>query len=806
MSSKMLYEAIALIRSAKLDEARRIIFEIIRTEPTNEMAWMWLAETLSSDSDRMKVLKSCQLENPNSRITNMAIQKLQEKIDQEAAQAPSVSPFKDGATFDPNLPDRTGHTGAIIGFDGSFIVSEVSDFDDVIDLRKIVDEVSPFKEETESEVELDSTQVFLSDVEEKSEPFGFEDTNEDIQSGELEFEPDLSGLFQDEETGLKEENAFVFEDDGSFDQEGSPEEENELERLLSQTMFSDDEELKEDELTAFDLGFMEDAPTIISSPIDLTEEDTDKIRSLLQEDDLVEDRVIESGVEEFEQRRKKKDRNLVILVSGLFVLIAILCVVAVYVVLNYSKFTGLAPIATATQQMVIVPEEVATATLIPTPTNTPVPTATPTTIPTPTPLVALSNLSINPENSGSLQVKLTRVFENIAVTSLAGTYVAFSDDEIVTILNSEDGTQLFELSEHTSTVTDMVFSANEDYLVSAADDFSIYLWNLNSGTLEKRFVFDGNAVNRIFGSSGSKYPRIVNVDYSPDGSTIAAGTFGLISIFDIPTGLSRGLYEINAVELQKIAADAQELTGFDVKFNENGWVLAAAMSGKLVGVDSLDATPLYQFDLSPVARVTFSDDRLEMVEADTGGVSLRRLDTGEVYNGFGGKEEKPNKAAPVFVLSEKWEKIGIETDAEEDDVQLTIWDINQDQKIIDFASVCVNNNCRTPVFAFSPNGDWIVVETNVEGITYAKVIELEKISEIHQFDKFSSPIQSICVSPNSDLITILNQNGVLRIWDLKFGAQRISLDASGIKNIEFSKNGQFLFGWNLEKFVVWSTP
>ncbi|MDO9088408.1 MAG: hypothetical protein Q7U53_19550 [Anaerolineaceae bacterium] len=806
MSSKMLYEAIALIRSAKLDEARRIIFELIRTEPTNEMAWMWLAETLSSDSDRMKVLKSCQLENPHSRITNMAIQKLQEKIDQEAAQAPSVSPFKEGATFDPNLPDRTGHTGAIIGFDGSFIVSEVADFDDVIDLRNILDEVSPLKGETESEVNLDSTQVFLGDAGEKSEPFGFEETNEEIQPAELEFEPDLSGLFQDDEIGLNEEKAFVFDDEGNFDLEGYPEEENELEKLISQTIFSDDEEIKEDELTAFDLGFMEDSPTVISSPIDLTEEDTDKIRSLLQEDDLVEDSVIESGVEEFEQRRKKKDRNLVILVSGLFVLIAVLCVVAVYVVLNYSNFATQTPIATATQQMVIVPEEVATATLVPTSTITLSPTATPTTIPTPTPLVALSNLSINPENSGSLQVKLTRIFENIAVTSLAGTYVAFSDDEIVTILNSEDGTQLFELSEHTSTVTDMVFSANGDYLVSAADDFSIYLWNLNSGTLEKRFVFDGNAVNRIFGGSGSKYPRIVNVDYSPDGSTIAAGTFGMISIFDIPTGLSRGLYEIEAVELQRIAVDAQELKGFDVKFNENGWVLAAAMSGKLVGVDSLDATPLFQFDLSPVAQVTFSDDRLEMVEADTGGVSLRKLETGEVYNGFGGKEGKPDEAAPLFALSENWEKIGIETDAEEDDVQLTIWDINQDQKIIDFAAVCENDNCRTPVFAFSPNGDWIVVETNVDGIPYAKIIELENLSEIHQFDKFSSPIQSICVSPNSELITILNQNGVLRIWDLKFGAQRISLDASGIQNIEFSKNGQFLFGWNQDSFVVWSTP
>jgi WD40 repeat protein len=806
MSSKMLYEAIALIRSAKLDEARRIIFELIRTEPTNEMAWMWLAETLSSDSDRMKVLKSCQLENPNSRITNMAIQKLQEKIDLEAAQVPSVSPFKDGATFDPNLPDRTGHTGAIIGFDGSFIVSEVSDFDDVIDLRKNEDEVSPFKEESEPEVELDSTQVFLGGLEEKSETFGFEETNEDIQPAELEFEPDLSGLFQDEEIGVKEENAFLFDDEGDYDQVSSLEKENELEHLFSQTLFSDDEELKEEELTAFDLGFMEDAPTLINSPVDLTEEDTDKIRSLLQEDDLVEDRVIKSGVEEFEQRRKKKDRNLVILVSGLFILIAVLCVVAVYVVLNYSKFAGQTPIATATQQMVIVPEEIATATLAPTPTNTLAPTATPTTIPTPTPLVALSDLIINPENSGLLQVKLTRVFENKAVTSLAGNYVAFADDEVVTIMNPVDGSQLFELSEHTSTVTDMVFSTDENYLVSAADDFSIYLWNLNSGTLDKRFVFDGNAITRVFGGSGNNFPRIVTVDYSPDGSTIAAGTFGLISIFDIPTGLSRGQYAIEPIELQRIVAEAQEPVGFDVKFNENGWVLAAAMSGKLVGVDSLDATPLYQFDLSPVAVVTFADDRLDMIEADTGGVSLRRLDTGEVYNGFGGKEGKPNEAAPLYSLSENWDMIGIETDAGEGDVQLTIWDINQDQKIIDFAAVCENDNCRTPAFAFSPNGDWIVVETNVDGITYAKVIQLETLSEIHQFDKFSSPIQSICVSPNADLITILNQNGVLRIWDFKFGAQRNSLDASGFTNIEFSKNGQFLFGRNPEEFVVWSTP
>jgi hypothetical protein len=222
MSSKMLYEAIALIRASKLDEARKMIFEIIRNEPTNEMAWMWLAETLSSDSDRMKVLLACQMENPNSRITKIAIEKLQEKIDLDAEQTPSVAPFKQGATFDPSLPERTGHTGAIIGFDGSFIVSEVSDFDEVIDLRKNEEEIAPFKEEGETEVIPESSQVFVEDkIEEGPVGFVFDEQMEEIQPAELEFEPDLSTLFKDENIDLPGEKAFEFDEEFDFGLEKS---------------------------------------------------------------------------------------------------------------------------------------------------------------------------------------------------------------------------------------------------------------------------------------------------------------------------------------------------------------------------------------------------------------------------------------------------------------------------------------------------------------------------------------------------------------------------------------------------------
>ncbi|PKO06351.1 MAG: hypothetical protein CVU41_06400 [Chloroflexi bacterium HGW-Chloroflexi-3] len=802
MSSKMLYEAIALIRASKLDEARKMIFEIIRNEPTNEMAWMWLAETLSSDSDRMKVLLACQMENPNSRITKIAIQKLQEKIDLDTEQAPSVAPFKEGATFDPSMPERTGHTGAIIGFDGSFIVSEVSDFDEVIDLRKNEEEIAPFKEESETEVIPEFSQVFVEDmIEEEPVRFVFDEPMDETQPAELEFEPDLSTLFQDEQIDLPGEKAFEFDEDFDFGLEKSEGEDRSFD------LYSDSDEtgleVTDDELTAFDLGFTEDSPTLINTP-DVSEEDTGRIRTLMQEDELVEDVVIKSGVEEFERRRKKKDRNMVILVSGLFILIGVLCVAAVFVILNSSKFTGRVPSITATQVLVVQPEVTMTATFAPTASTTPLPTSTATMIPTATPLVALSDKAIHAENVGGLQIKLQREFQDALVTSLDGNRVAFADGETITVFNTADGSQLFELSGHSSNITDMVISMDGNYLVSAADDFTVYLWNLKIGTLDKSFVFDGNAVNRVY--AGNNFPRTISVDYSPDGSTIAAGAFGLISIFDIPTGLSRGLYEINVDELKAIAAEANSPQGFDVKFSENGWILAAGMSGSLVGVDTLDATPLYQFELGSNAGVLFADDRLVMLEADTGGVSLRRLDTGEIYNGFGGVDDKPDLAAPDYGLSANWEVIGIETDAEQNDVQLTIWNIFQDQKVVDFPAVCEDENCRVPKFEISPDGDWVAVEQRFNQQIIVQLFDFASQKETHQFDKFSFAVKSISISPTSELIAVLDQNGVLRVWDVKFGAQRVSLDATNLEMIEFSKNGRYLFGWNSEKFIVWSLP
>ena len=879
MSSKMLYEAIALIRASKTDEARRMIFEIIRNEPTNEMAWMWLAETLSSDNDRMKVLMACQMENPNSKITKMAIHKLQEKMDEDAKQENAVSPFKDGATFDPSMPERTGHTGAIIGFDGSFIVSEISDFDEVVDLRSEEEQepVSPFTEEgadqksdleatqvftgvdfsqeetepTESdylrdeEFELDSTKsedtvpditepteqvstgsVFSGSEGESSEPesndvspfefeslepedgtegiteeeakkissFEFGNPTEEEPPSELEYEPDLSTLFQDEAAKLPEEQAFDFDEAFTSD-----ESEGDLDTDL------ESREEQGEELTSYDLGFVdENSETLENIAPDGEEQEPSPIRSI-NEEDLVEDHVIESGVDEVERKRKKKDRNMKILIIALFVLIAALCVTAVFLMLNYSKFSGKTT-PTSAPAVVVQTEVLPSATLPPVATPTEMPTMTPTTIPTPTPLVEISNRAINVDNAGSLQLKLEQGYQGDLVVSTDGSRVAIADGSVITIWNSVDGNQVFELDEHTSTVVGLAFSTDGKYLVSAADDFTIYLWNVRIGMLEKQFALNADAVSRVSDARGAETPLEISLDFSPDGTTVAAGTFGLVTIFDVPTGLARGSYEIDSEELTRIVTQNDSPQGFYVKFNENGWILTAAMSGHLVGLDTLDAKPLFQFDLGDYASVVYADNRQEMVISDADEVSIRGLGSGEVINSFRGVQGDPDLAGPAFGLSQNWDVLAIGSSAGQNDVQLSIWNIFQDNELATFPAVCTDGECTVPAFAFAPEGDWVAVETKVDTTVTVRLYDLSMQSDMLILDKFTSGVQAISVSPKSDLIAVMDKNGVLRVWDVKFGATRASLDATGMENIAFSKDGSVLFAWNSDTIISWSIP
>ena len=421
--SELLHEAITLIRADRLDDARQILFGIIRNDSQNEVAWIWLAETFSSDLDRLRVLNACKQNVPNNKIVNMAIAKLKKKIDDTSVLSPGINPFLEGGTFDPAARERTGHTGAIIGFDGSFIVSEVPDFDGIIDLRE--PEQTPIGESFDFQTrplppieEMPSPQTQPISSVHVYEPNlrKFEvshETNQDApaqpiaeedltleheydvdpnifleprpnQTGELNYEPDLSHFLSDEYGGKKQAGtppkkeepvSFELPNALNFNQQISAEKP----KFYTPTPSVPPEKIEKP------------APVDIQPPKAFTPIEQ------LRHENLENDPFLESTYGEEEKPKRKGIRRNVLLLSGLFTLIVMLCLITVVVLSGYSfnrstitptfsaalvnelnpatpKIT-LPPIVSPTPEASALPSET------PAPTVTPLPTETPTETP-----------------------------------------------------------------------------------------------------------------------------------------------------------------------------------------------------------------------------------------------------------------------------------------------------------------------------------------------------------------------------------------------------------------------------------------
>lgn len=403
MTSELLHEAIALIRASKMDEARQIIFDIIRNEPQNEVAWIWLAETFSSDLDRLKVLNACSQNIPDSKIVNMAISKLKKKIDHTVDLSQSVNPFVEGGTFDPSARERTGHTGAIIGFDGSFIATEIPDFDEVVDLRAPKTSVlkrsdiiitKPVKSPDEFVKRAKTAPLNQEELEEpKPEPF---EINPSIfvepkahQTGELNFEPDLSSFLTEETPGKEKANKLP------------PATEPAPLELPKVMQYNNPPFVEKGQKPVSASIFQPIKSVEVEEPISpfVPEPTVESLRPA----DLPEDSFLKQTYGEDEALPRKGVRRNVLLVSGVFGVIILLCAVTTLVMSGYTFGAGrptptvaavfineivptvakltLPPIQSDTPVASFTPENTATATGTPLATGTPTPSGTPTETP-----------------------------------------------------------------------------------------------------------------------------------------------------------------------------------------------------------------------------------------------------------------------------------------------------------------------------------------------------------------------------------------------------------------------------------------
>jgi hypothetical protein len=71
-----LQEAITLAQAGQRTEARRLLTEVVETDPTQEVAWMWLASVSTDREERIQFLERALTLNPNNPTTQQAYTQL----------------------------------------------------------------------------------------------------------------------------------------------------------------------------------------------------------------------------------------------------------------------------------------------------------------------------------------------------------------------------------------------------------------------------------------------------------------------------------------------------------------------------------------------------------------------------------------------------------------------------------------------------------------------------------------------------------------------------------------------------------
>ncbi|HVO69265.1 MAG TPA: tetratricopeptide repeat protein [Aggregatilineaceae bacterium] len=87
-----LSRAIELVKAGKLDEARQALLQILRENPGNETAWLWLAQTFQGDAQRIEVLEQCLKCIPGSQKARQGLEFLRSRRTEAAPSAPQATP------------------------------------------------------------------------------------------------------------------------------------------------------------------------------------------------------------------------------------------------------------------------------------------------------------------------------------------------------------------------------------------------------------------------------------------------------------------------------------------------------------------------------------------------------------------------------------------------------------------------------------------------------------------------------------------------------------------------------------------
>jgi len=102
-----LKQAITLIRSGDKAKGGQILAKILKADPQNELAWLWMSQTVTTRKQQQDCLEKVLAVNPNNNAAHKALAKIKQASSKPTKEIPQFSPTTDPFTFKSNNSFQT---------------------------------------------------------------------------------------------------------------------------------------------------------------------------------------------------------------------------------------------------------------------------------------------------------------------------------------------------------------------------------------------------------------------------------------------------------------------------------------------------------------------------------------------------------------------------------------------------------------------------------------------------------------------------------------------------------------------------
>lgn len=428
------------------------------------------------------------------------------------------------------------------------------------------------------------------------------------------------------------------------------------------------------------------------------------------------------------------------------------------------------------------------------------------------------------ETGDSLKVIYSRYLwgENSVSFSPDGKKILLSErnEKYLQLWDMETDERPKVLDGHTRDVNSACFSPSGKHIVSASQDSTIRVWDVETGEGKVLDKYNKEACSASFSYNGKfivsaymdgliriwdvetskcikeinslKYSRDCSVSFSPDGRFIVAAWFGtgiisqkipVVEIWDVETG-----------EHKELVSHAEKVNS--VSFSPDGKRIISASDDKTIRIyDVSGDNVLLSGDYSGYFNaLSFSPDGERILASShiRRDIQVLNLKTGEceVLEGHTG-----------CVNSSSYSHDGKRIVSASNDSTLRIWDAETGEILK--GGKKLSHRCYSA--SFSPDGKCIVSSYYSGRICRIQIWDTETCKCINVLNGHTKLIESVSFSPDSKHVVSASADKTVRVWDAKSGECEV-LDGHTdlVYSASYSPDGKHIVSASKDKTVrVW---